>query len=146
MRLRGAVSTPEFLIFNDKVNGCEFLGKREGPGGGRLFAEQHGGSGKPPEQTDVHTEDPLRLSGICLAFTMACICHGATGIAIVPPRPSHLMLKSFYLLMCVGFVRFPRSEVSTRLLAAELPPNDVSCPSSLAPPSSKGCCCLCSEK
>lgn len=77
---------------------------------------------------------------------MACICHGAKGIAIVPPRPSRLVLKSFYLLMCVGFVRFPQSKVSTRLLAAELPSNDVDCPSSLAPPKSKGCCCLCSEK
>lgn len=25
---RGAVSTPEILIFNDKVNGCEFLGEK----------------------------------------------------------------------------------------------------------------------
>lgn len=32
------------------------------------LAEQHGGSLKPPEQTDVHTEDPLRLSGICRGF------------------------------------------------------------------------------
>lgn len=31
---RGAVSTPEFLIFNDKVKGCEFLGLRDGVGGG----------------------------------------------------------------------------------------------------------------
>lgn len=31
---RGAVSTPEFLIFNDKVKGCEFLGLRDGMGGG----------------------------------------------------------------------------------------------------------------
>lgn len=52
----------------------------------------HGGSVQPPEQTDVDTEDPLRLSGICRAFTMACICLGAKGIAIVlsPPFPSHL--------------------------------------------------------
>lgn len=33
--LRGAVSTPEFLIFKDKVKGCEFLGIRDGTGGGR---------------------------------------------------------------------------------------------------------------
>lgn len=56
---------------------------------GRLFVKHLGGSGKPPEQTDVYTEDPLRLSGICRAFTMACICHGAKGIAIAPPHPLH---------------------------------------------------------
>lgn len=36
MSSRGAVSTPEFLIFNDKVNSCEFLGKRDGTGGDGL--------------------------------------------------------------------------------------------------------------
>lgn len=77
---------------------------------------------------------------------MACICHGAKGIGIVPPRSSHLMLKSFYLLMCVSVVCFPWSIVSTGLLAAELPPNDVDCLSRLAPPESKDCCCLCSEE
>lgn len=54
--LRGAVSTPEFLIFNDKVKGCEFLGLRDGMGGGRLFTEHHGGSGKPPEQNLMYTQ------------------------------------------------------------------------------------------
>lgn len=32
MGSRGAGSTPEFLIFNDQVKGCEFVGKR-GAGG-----------------------------------------------------------------------------------------------------------------
>lgn len=27
------MSTPEFLIFNDEVIGCEFLGERDGSGG-----------------------------------------------------------------------------------------------------------------
>lgn len=62
------MSTPEFLIFNEKANGCEFLGNRDGTGGGGPFAEQHRGSEEPPEHTDMHTEDPLRLSGICRAF------------------------------------------------------------------------------
>lgn len=76
-----------------------FLGERDGSGGGRLFVEHHGASGQPPEQSDVYKEDPLRLSGTCRAFTMACICHGAKGIAIVSPHRPHLTERSFYLLM-----------------------------------------------
>lgn len=37
------MSTPEFLVFNDEVNGCRFLGIRDGTGGGRLFVEHPGG-------------------------------------------------------------------------------------------------------
>lgn len=63
-----------------------------------------GGSGKPPEQIDVHTEAPLRLSGICRAFTMVCICPGAE-------RTHHLYLpthfnSSFNLLLWVIFLKF----------------------------------------
>lgn len=63
-----------------------------------------GGSGKPPEQIDVHTEAPLRLSGICRAFTMVCICPGAE-------RTHHLYLpthfnSSFNLLLWVSFLKF----------------------------------------
>lgn len=54
-----------------------FLEKEVGMGGGRLFVTHHGVSKKRLGQTDVYTEDPLRLSGIYRAFTMACICHGA---------------------------------------------------------------------
>lgn len=55
-----------------------------GLGGGRLFVK-HLGLEEASEQTEVHTEDPLRFSGICRAFTMACICFGAKGIANIPP-------------------------------------------------------------
>lgn len=68
------------------------------------FEEQHRGSWKPPEQIDVHTEDPLRLSGICRAFTMACICRGSErNCHLYLPTLSH---SSFNLLMCVGYSNF----------------------------------------
>lgn len=44
---------------------------------GVRYEDQPGGSGKPLERTDVHTGRPLRRSGTCRAFTMACIRHGA---------------------------------------------------------------------
>lgn len=88
--------------------------------------EHHGGLREASRSDcDVHTEDPVRLSGICRAFTMACICHGAKGIAIASPHPSHFNVEEFLLTGVYWFLRFPLSQVFRRLLAAELPPNEV---------------------
>lgn len=96
---RGAVSTPEFLIFNDKVIGCEFLGERDvsgegvggGAGGGRLFVEHHGGSGQPPAQTVTYTQrtlcGSLESAGLLQWLVFATV---PKGIAMVSPHPSHL--------------------------------------------------------
>lgn len=84
------------------------------------------GSKKPLNRLTYDTEDPLRLSGIYRAFTMACICFGAKGIANIPPSLSPNTQRSFYLLMCAGLC-FP--SVLQGRLAAEMPPNDVGCES-----------------
>lgn len=49
------MSTPDFMIFN----GCEFLETRDGTGGGGLFVEYSGGSGKPPEPTAMYSQRTL---------------------------------------------------------------------------------------
>lgn len=123
--LRGAGSTPEFLIFNDKVNGCEFLGKRDGTGGGGLFVEHHGGSGKPPEQTVTYTQRTL-----CGSLESAGLLQWLVFASVPKESPRYLPIphiEEFLLTVCC-FPRLSLSQVFTRLLAAELPPNDVGCP------------------
>lgn len=87
--LRRAAGAPEFLIFNDTVNGCEFLGKETGREamGGR-FVEQHGGSGKPPE-LDCDVKQRTLCGSLDSAGLLQWLVFAAATeeIPIIPPSP-----------------------------------------------------------
>lgn len=80
------MSTPEFLIFNDKVIGCEILGKKRwGREAVRLFVEHHGGSGQPPEQTVTCTQRTL-----CGSLESAGLLQWLVFATVPKESPSYL--------------------------------------------------------
>ncbi len=74
-----------FFIFNDEVTVCEFLGIRDGTGGGRLFVEHDGGSGKPPEQTVTYTQRTL-----CGSLDSAGLLQWLVFATVPKESPSYL--------------------------------------------------------
>lgn len=140
-----------FLIFNDEVNGCEFLGIRDETGGSRLFVEHHGGSGKPPEQTVTYTERTL-----CGSLDSAGLLQWLVFATVPKESPSYLPIprvshRGVFTYWCV--LVSPFSSVSSVyktagcLIATKWCRLPVKFSTTQAPLKSKGCCCcLCSEK
>lgn len=115
---RGAESTPEFLIFNDEVIGCEIL-----DWSGRRWAvlrSTTGALGSLLKRRRAHRGPSAAL------WNLPGFYNGLYFATVPKESPSPIspsgpcISHSFYLPMCVGFSVFP--QVFTRLLDALLPP------------------------